>query len=520
MTPRPDRRARRAAPRRAREEWDAFMDDFLAQADVAPDEAPEERAARRARLEADPEAWFAHYFRRYCTAPPAAFHRAATRRLLADPAAFEVRAWSRELAKSTRAMMEAALLALTGRARLALFVSNSLDNAVRLLSPLKRQLEGDRRIAADYGPQPVEGRWEDAEFTARCGCSFRAVGAGQSPRGARNAEARPDLIVVDDIDTDEACRNPDRVRQVWEWVEGALLGTRSVSAPCRVLFLGNIIARDSVIARATRIPGARATVVNIRDKQGRSTWPEKNSEEAIDRILSQVSARAAQQEYFNNPLAEGEVFREMAWGRVPPLSRFRLLVAYGDPAPSENRARASSTKCVVLCGLLRGTLYVVDCRLDRGLNQDFISWFAEMDDRAGGQAAVYNVVENNRLQDPFFRQVFTPLAAAKRAEPGREGFAVLPDALPKTDKGTRIEANLQPLAARGALVLNEAERGNPHMRRLEEQFLMFSLRLKYPADGPDCVEGALRWLRLKHREADPVETIAPEALRRRNKFRL
>lgn len=519
MTRRPDRK-RKLSPKRAREEWDAFFEAFMARADVDPDEAPEERARRRARLEADPEAWFAHYFRRYCTAPPADFHRAATRRLLRDPNAFEVRAWSRELAKSTRAMMEAALLALTGRARLVLVVSNSLDNAVRLLAPLKRQMEEGGRVGADYGPQPVEGRWEDAEFAARCGCLFRAVGAGQSPRGARNAEARPDLIIVDDIDTDEACRNPDRVRQAWEWVEGALLGTRSVSAPCRVVFLGNIIARDSVMGRATRIPGAHVSVVNIRDKQGRSTWPQKNSEQDIDRILSQISARAAQQEYFNNPLAEGEVFREMTWGRVPPLSRFRLLVAYGDPAPSENRARASSTKAVVLCGLLRGTLYVVDCRLDRGLNQDFISWFAEMDDAAGGQATVYNVVENNRLQDPFFRQVFTPLVAEKRAEPGRGGFAVLPDALPKTDKATRIEANLQPLAARGALVLNEAMRRSPHMLRLEEQFLMFSLRLRFPADGPDCVEGALRWLRLKHREADPVETIPAGALRRSNKFRL
>lgn len=152
MTPRPDRRKRKTSPGRAREEWDAFMDAFLAQADVDPGEGPEERARRRARLEADPEEWFAHYFRRYCTAPPAAFHRAATRRLLADPNALEVRAWSRELAKSSRAMMEAALLALTGRARLALVVSNSLDNAVRLLAPLKKHLEDDRRLAADYGP--------------------------------------------------------------------------------------------------------------------------------------------------------------------------------------------------------------------------------------------------------------------------------------------------------------------------------------------------------------------------------
>ena len=33
----------------------------------------------------------------------------------------------------------------------------------------------------------------------------------------------------------------------------------------------------------------------------------------------------------------------------------------------------------------------------------------------------------------------------------------------KTDKATRIEANLEPLNREGNLILNEAERDNPHM---------------------------------------------------------
>ena len=45
----------------------------------------------------------------------------------------------------------------------------------------------------------------------------------------------------------------------------------------------------------------------------------------------------------------------------------------------------------------------------------------------------------------------------------------------------------------GRLILNEAEKGNPHMKRLEEQFLLVNPRLAAPADGPDCVEGGV-WI--------------------------
>lgn len=512
-------RKKNLTPKQAREEWEGFFDTFMTNADVDTAEPPEARAKRRADLERDPEQWFRYYFHRYCRCAPAPFHVRATRRLLADPNIYEVRAWSRELAKSARSMMEICYLALTGRVRNVLVVSNSYDNAVRLLAPFRAQLENDMRITLDYGPQPLEGKWEDGEFTARCGCAFRAIGAGQSPRGTRNAEARPDFILIDDLDTDEACRNPDRVRQTWEWVEGALLPTRSVSEACRVLFNGNVIAKDSCITRAMKM-ASHVDIVNIRGKDGRSSWPEKNSEADIDRILGQISARAAQQEYFNNPMSEGDVFKTVAWGKVPPLTKFKYLVAYGDPAPSENKTRQSSTKAVMLCGLLRGTLYVLNARLDRGLNSEFIDWYAQLDEWAAGKATVYNVMENNKLQDPFFQQVFKPLVAEKRKELGMPHFNVIPDTKKKTDKATRIEANLEPLAREGRLVLNADEQQNPHMRRLEEQFLMFSLTLRFPADGPDCVEGALRFLRDKATQADPTEVIPATYFRHKNRQRI
>ncbi len=84
------------------------------------------------------------------------------------------------------------------------------------------------------------------------------------------------------------------------------------------------------------------------------------------------------------------------------------------------------------------------------------------------------------MQDPFFQQVFQPLVRKVRREQGVELY-IRGDEDKKTDKATRIEANLEPLNREGNLIFNEAERDNPHMKRMADQFRLFNLSLTYPA---------------------------------------
>lgn len=236
--------------RMALEGWNELVASIRESSDINPADSTAEIEARKKRLEADDEAWFRYYFAQYYTCNPADFHKRATRRMMAHERWYEVRAWSRELAKSARAMMEIIKLALTRRVRNVLLISNSQDNAQRLLLPFMANLEENQRIIQDYGTQKKPGAWETGEFTCQSGCSFRAIGAGQSPRGTRNKNFRPDCILIDDIDTDEECRNPERIKAKWKWLEEALIPTMSVSGHYRVLFNGNIIAADCCITRA------------------------------------------------------------------------------------------------------------------------------------------------------------------------------------------------------------------------------------------------------------------------------
>ena len=500
-------------------DWEKYKEDIARATPVDRNMTAAEREKHREYLEKHPIEWIKFFFPNYAKYEFADFQKKAIRRIIAHDEWFEVLSWSRELAKSTVTMFIVMNLTLTGRKKNVILTSNSKDNAVRLLDPYRANLEANGRIMAYYGKQELPGSWTEDEFTTKGKVSFRALGPGQSPRGSRNEAIRPDVLLVDDFDTDEDTKNPDIIQKRWDWWENALYPTRSISEPTLVIFCGNIIAKDCCVVRAGEMADSW-DIVNIRDKNGFSTWPEKNSEEDIDRTLSKISKKAAQGEYFNNPISVGEVFENIAYGKVPALSKFKFLVVYGDPAPGESKGKkGKSFKTVSLCGKLGGRLYVIKTFLAQALNAEFIDWYVRMLEFVGGKTNVYCYMENNKLQDPFFQQVFKPLVAKVRREQ-KIALFIRGDEEKKTDKATRIEANLEPLNREGNLILNEAERDNPHMKELEDQFKLFTLTMRYPADGPDAVEGANRIIDELIRRIEPPVFRSRKDVRKRNKKRL
>lgn len=482
--------------RQALKEWDELISAIRESSDIDPTDSRIDIEERKKRLEADHEAWFKYYFEAYYSSEPADFHIRSTQRFFSKNRLYDVRAWSRELSKTSITMMQVTKAALTGVIRNVLYISNSYDNAEKMIGHIMANMEANQRIVQDYGEQKSLGQWESGNFLCRSGCAFLALGAGQSPRGTRNKNFRPDCIVFDDIDTDEECRNPDRIKNKWKWIEEATIPAMSVSGCYRIIFNGNIIANDCCIKRA--IEKAKQLhkighyeIINIRDKNGKSVWA-RNSEEDIDMFLSLISTAAGQKEFFNNPLAEGEIFTEMKWGKCPPLHKLQYAVVYGDPAPSNSKNKATSFKGCFLVGYADGFFYIYKGFLDHVTNDDFVIWYYDLHDYVGGRKQLRYFIENNSLQDPFYQQVFIPLFAARGMERGF--IPISPDERKKPEKFDRIEGNLEPIHRQGRLILNIDEKDDPHMKRLEEQFTLLSRTMKAPADGPDCIEGA--WWKL------------------------
>ena len=495
-------------------QWNKHCKFVLQATPIDINEPLEKQKQRIAELEANPEEWFKYYFPGYTTAEPADFHKAATQRVLSHPEWYEVRMWSRELAKTTRTMMEVLYLTLVGyphatppsplervgershatspssseRAgerskRYVLLISNSFANATRLLIPYKANLEKNRRLIHDYGPQKKQGNWSAGEFITQSGIGFRALGAGQSPRGTRNEDIRPDVIIFDDVDTDKDCLNPNQVIKKWRWIEEAAISTRSISSPLLTIFCGNRIAVDSCIERATKYAD-HTDIINIKDENGNSTWPQKNTLLDIERVLKQKSYAARQKEYFNNPITEGSVFKKMNYKPARPLIEYSLLVCYTDPSFKDTKK--SDYKATVLVGKWKDEYHVIKCFLQQTSTTKMVDWHYKIMEIVGHYTCYYFVEENN-ISDSLTRAFQEAQLKTGKYIP------VKMDKRSKQDKFTRIESLLEPLHSDNRLFLNSNEINDPNMQTLEEQFISISPKSRAHDDGPDAVEGAV-WI--------------------------
>lgn len=485
-----------AEDKKALDFWALYYKNLQRSDAVDLNETEIEKNGRIKKLEAQPEAWFKYYFEKYCTAEPADFHKRSTKRVLGNAEWYEVRPWSRELSKSGRTMMEVLYLALTGKKKFIIYTSATKESAVRLLSPLKMAFEKSPRIRHDYGDQVNWGYWAEDSFMTKNGALFLALGAGQSPRGARNEEIRPDVIVVDDFDTDEDCRNPDIVEKKWRWFESALYGTRSISNPLLVIFNGNIIAENCCIKNAMK-KADFYEIVNIRDANGKSSWASKNSEEHIDRVLSKISQENLQAEYFNNPVTLGKVFKQLNYGKVQPLHKYKFLMAYTDPSYKKN----GDYKATMLVGKFQNEYHILWLRCRKTSIAEMVDWQFDILEMVGEKTAVYLYIEYPAVDEPLKE------AIKKGEEKHRIALPLKADDRTKADKFYRIESLLEPLNRNGQLIFNEKLKDTPDMEQVSFQFLALSPKSKAHDDAPDAVEGAV-W-RINHKIRTEINNAPP-----------
>ena len=479
--------------------WEQYSENEKRDSPIDLNETASQKRKRISDLENIPEKWFAYYFPTHYKCEPAVFHTKGTHRILNNPEWMESRCWSRELAKTTRTRMEVLYLVLTGKKRNVLLVSNTEDNAQRLLLPYKVALEANQRIINDYGKQQKLGSWEAGEFVTQKKASFRAIGAGQSPRGTNNDAVRPDVILIDDIDTDEECRNPKRIEDKVRWVFEALIPTRSVSEPLLFIACGNIIAKYCTITELNK-QADNIDIVNIRNEKGKSTWPNKNTEELIDRVLSKIPWSSQQKEYFNNPVSEGDTFKEITFGKCPKLSSCDEVVIYADPSTSNKdrgKTKQASYKSVGVIGAKGRKRYLYKIFLEQTKNATFVEWLYEcyLYCKENDVDTLRVWIESNSLQHPFYEQVIEPLIETLSEEYGFM-LPVREDTRKKPEKYFRIEGTLEPLNRLGNLIFNIKEKDNPHMKTMESQMLGVSENATV-LDGPDMLEGGVHKLNKK-----------------------
>lgn len=492
----------RPKDREALKDWEAYRINILRSTPVDLDETPAEKQKRINGLLGDPVAFSKYYFPHYCKAEFAPFHKRFFKKLIDNPRIFLTRAWARSHAKSVCAGILAPLfLMFVGSMKNMLLVSYNYDNAEDLLTPLRLELESNQRLLNDFGQQQSLARWESGNFVTSGGCSFRAIGSGQSPRGARNQEARPDYILVDDVDEDELLRNPKRVNDAWDWLMGALFGCFDIDGPGRFVVVGNIIAQDTLVLRASKVSDDHEQI-NILDNNGRPSWNERYTLEKCMYMIKKMGYRLAQREYFNNPINEGKVFKK-AWIQykaMPSLKEYRgRLLAYLDPG--FKKSATADSKCLVLLGLWKGEIHVIKVFIGNASVEEMIDWCYAMKKYVESNGGAFNIKMEEVFLQSYLYKDFHRAAETK-------GFPVpvSGDTRKKPDKDARIEAQ-SGYFERGEWWFNEVEKESHHMKELVNQFLSFEKGANTKKDGPDACEGGVFLLTNDHSPANDNMSI-------------
>lgn len=437
----------------------------------------------------------------------APFHTRAALKIRNTPNLKAVFKWPRSHAKSTHIGVFIPLWLIFQPKRLIDFmvtVGKSEDSAVRLLGDLQAELEFNQRLIADFGEQKNLGSWLEGEFKTRGGAKFLAVGRGQSPRGLRDREARPDYIVIDDLDDDELCRNEKRVKDMTDWVKEALFGALDVGRG-RFIMVGNIISKNSVLANIAASKGVYVSEIKAVDRDGNPVWAEKWTRQEAQAYRDFVGYRAWEKEMMHNPITDGTIFRHewIRFKRLPPLEKYDMLVCYTDP--SFKSTTANDYKACRLWGKIGTELHLIDTYVRQDTVSGMVRWLYNLYERIPSGVVASFYMEANFMQDIILDEF--------AVEGNLRGYQlpIMPDTRKKPEKIQRIEA-VSPLWERGFVFYNEALRDSPDMEVGIEQTLALERGSRVHDDAPDADEGAIWFLQRSTRQ----EVFRPVAIPRRS----
>lgn len=119
--------------------------------------------------------------------------------------------------------------AIQNKKRHTVIISSTLDVSKETLDFIKTELEDNERLKADFDIQigtTFKNTWNEEEIifkSSNLKFRIKVYGAGKKIRGANWLGFRPDLIICDDIEDDEAVESKKQRDKLWNWFTKAIL---------------------------------------------------------------------------------------------------------------------------------------------------------------------------------------------------------------------------------------------------------------------------------------------------------
>jgi hypothetical protein len=225
-------------------------------------------------------------------------------------------------------------LALFKKAKDITLISASETLAVGFLRDIKRELEINPLIKSIWADQKTD-KWTENHIILQTGVSIRARGAGGQIRGFR-----PDVVICDDIETDESVESEEQRKKIKDWLFKACLNTLLPEG--QFIIIGTIIHPLSVLADLLVMDNGwekrkYQAYKDASQEEGKELWIDLWTHPKLQQRKAEIGSWAFSSEYLNNPISnetapvkEGQI---RYWTELP--RQYSCVIAV-DPAYSDD----------------------------------------------------------------------------------------------------------------------------------------------------------------------------------------
>ncbi len=182
-------------------------------------------------------------------------------------------------------------------------VSESQSQSINFLSRIKYHLinsQNFKEMFGDYGPETAK-RWTNNDILLSNGARIIAVGTGQRVRGFIEGDTRPNLIIVDDYESELNAATAEARAKNRKWITEAVIP--SLSDDGRIVMIGTVISEDCFLYWAKESPVWKVLWYSIYGDDGKSIWEERFPEKRIQSIKQEFESvgnlNGFYQEYMN-----------------------------------------------------------------------------------------------------------------------------------------------------------------------------------------------------------------------------
>ena len=182
-------------------------------------------------------------------------------------------------------------------------ISESQAQSINFLSRIKYHLTHSdkfKELFGDFGPATAK-RWTNNDIVLANGARIIAVGTGQRVRGFIEGDTRPNLIIVDDFESELNAFTMEARAKNRKWITEAVIP--SLSDEGKIAMIGTVISEDCFLYWAKDSPAWKVLWYSIWDEDEKSIWPERFPKSRIMEIKREFESvgnlNGFYQEYMN-----------------------------------------------------------------------------------------------------------------------------------------------------------------------------------------------------------------------------